>query len=121
MTFKEAVESKRPFKRKDGSYWCIVNELGEIKAYDYPDYRIYLTTGFIFAEDFVIKEEWYENFKKKYPNGVWCKVWDDIDKNIKHYRVVIDYKKNLPFPFITQLGSYTYAEPTKEGAPVIIE
>ena len=123
MTLKEAIESKRPFKRKDWECWYIVNELDEMCRLDCPNSKFYANAKAIFAEDWIIKEKWYEgDFKEKYPNGVLCKVWDK-DEDATYTAIVINYDEHKAYPFITSdLDKYEFAEPiTKDKAPAIIK
>ena len=70
------------------------------------------------------REMWYHNLKEKYPNGVWCEVWDET--NVKYHKVVIEYHEKSPYPFETLTGNYPYARPltkeeAKQLAPEIID
>ena len=68
-----------------------------------------------------MKEEWYEgDFKKKYPNGVLCWVWDD-NLEPKMY-VIIDIDYNSNYKFVTCCReNFKYAKPVRpEEAPAII-
>ena len=124
MTFLEVVESGKLFKRKNGSCWYRVTKGGNVVKIndDNSETLIYLDISFITAIDFVIKEEWYEgDFKKKYPNGVLCWVYDKWEKKISYRAVVVDYTKESGFK-ITVGYYYSNAEPvTKKDAPTIIE
>ena len=124
MTFLEAVKSGKKFKRKGEKHWCSISNTGDIiRHVDGESVLCYANYFWYTAEDFEVNEKWYEgDFKKKYPNGVLCKLYDrKEDQPI--YDIVIDYIKDAHYPFRTKSMNYRrYAEPvSKKDAPAIIE
>ena len=129
MKDKERLYNQTLFRRK-GKSFCIrwiegygFEKITSCKKYDSEDDEVY-RYNFI-PEDFLVDDwewvnEWYEvNFKKKYPNGVLCRAWNE---NTSVYIVVIkDYDK-LDERFVDTTGrAWKYAEPIKsEEAPAII-
>ena len=121
MTLQEAILSEKPFKRKDWEFYFKVRRNS-----------IYLeSTNSLFipkkedilANDYEIEEKWYEgNFKKKWPNGVLCKVGDNI-KYHQIFAIVVDYIPDSQNPFLTINNTlWKSAEPIKpEEAPAIIK
>ncbi len=121
MTLQEAIKSGKPFKRPCHMYWMLVNNdrivyVSAVGAINWtPNIEDY------FADDYFVKEDWYEgDFKKKFPNGVLCWVWDRGFR--KRMAIVIGYDKERVHPFLVTYGAYyEYAEPIKpEEAPAII-
>ncbi len=119
MTLKEAIESGRPFKLPELNYWIKV----ENEEFETEVGKFIVKPKDLFRNDWKIKEKWYEgDFKKKWPKGVLCKVWDEAH-NISMVARVRDYKADEDYPFIVAKGIYrfTHAEPVKpEEAPAII-
>lgn len=123
MTIQEAIKSGKPFKRKYWKDW-----IKRVK-----DYCVWATgvnknelandaisINDILADDWEVKEEWYEgDFKKKYPNGVLCWVWNSYS-NVINKRVVIDYIPEVQ-KFKTDTGTIVSARPVLPSeAPAII-
>ena len=117
MTIQDAIESGRPFRRPGHGFWLGVEDNTIIDYEDREDY--YLTVDDIIADDWEIKEEWYEgNFKEKYPNGVLCWVWE---RGVASLDIVIDYLVGSDSPFRTRYAYFKHVEPVKKNeAPVII-
>jgi len=129
MIIQEAFNSNKWFKRPCWKHSFKRADKTVVKV-DNKDIHFYLneilSVKDILADDYILKKEWYEgDFKKKYPNGVWCWVWDKEDDKIK--AVVTNYDKDVPYPFVTTSWCcYKYAKPltkkeAKEITPAIIE
>ena len=134
MTIQEAIKSGRPFKRKGLNFYLECqksNYSGNLCFYLQCTRAAYTLSGDdILADDWEVLEKWYEgNFKKKYPNGVLCKVGNS-EGLYKPYniKIITNYVKGDKYPFKSYYGNptgclleYEYAEPVKpEEAPAII-
>lgn len=121
MTIQEAIKSGKYFKRKKWNFYLHVDGYN---IYDEKEQIFTLDTTDILADDWEVKEEWYEgDFKKKYPNGVLCWVWDICEEKVA--RVVNDYKQINEYPFIVyemdRIVTFKYAKPVKPSeAPAIV-
>ena len=123
MYLTEVLKTGKPFKRKKKTFYLSVNQEGKIGFEESGGFiEATLTKEDILADDWMIKEEWYEgDFKKKYPKGLICWAWD-YDGDDKAKVVMIAFNKKSEFPFETEEGCYRYAEPiTKEEAPTILD
>ena len=135
MKEKESLLGGRWFKRKHKDYcvrWNKDEYLFEMLLENCRNKDKTITVYHFNPEDFVVDdwgwvEEWYEgDFKKKYPNGVLCYVWDEIPYHKKYdiavVVVVVDYVQTSKYPFVAFEGNYwKYAEPVKSNeAPAII-
>ena len=121
MTLQEAVESCKPFKAITSELWLIADKTKNRILFKHDNTPKTIVPSDFFL-DYEIKEQWYEgDFKKKWPKGVLCWVWDDLN-NDKQKRIVVDYDPKDELPFITYSRYiFKYAEPIKpEEAPAII-
>jgi len=115
MTLQEAVATGLPFKRLNHDEW-----------YKPDDVNFSFSKEDLLADDWVVKNVWYDGIGEKYPNGVLCYVWDydseglDVNKRIT---VVVDYVDGDNFPFKTADGdSAMDARPvTTKEAPAILD
>ena len=126
MTFLEAVESNKWFRLKGTKNWLKVNTYGEIViAQGENEGNVVNLIKKDILGDYEVKEEWYKNLKEKYPNGVWCWVWNKKGYEMKAV-ITNYYKKKDSHPFVTTSGwCYEHAEPlteeeAKEVAPAVI-
>jgi len=127
MLLQEALKSGKPFKRQHWDCWYIVktkNPKSSFRLYckKHEDF-LQVSLEDILANDWITKGEWYEgDFKKKYPNGVYCVI---LDKGSLYYnKVTIIYNydiTNAPFPFMGQATGYQKVRPaTKEEVDKIL-
>ena len=141
MTIVEIMKDKKrlyngvPFRRKNRGHLSFlirwnedygfekISPNGEVQHYDFiPDNLL--------ADDWEWVEEWYEgDFKKKYPNGVLCWVWDftddyDSKKVNVHQEIIIDtyIDREGNRVFKSRYRTFKYVKPIEpEEAPTIIE
>ena len=132
MTIQEAIKSGRPFKRPHYENWLVIDELNNKiwfsinkgKGGFFPSF----SAEDLLANDWIVQEKWYENFKKKYPNGVLCWVYIE-GMCTNEMRVVIDYDKEKEvFKTITSsedgliFEEHRSVKPVKpEEAPAILD
>lgn len=122
MTLQEAIKSNRPFRVIGAKTWLIVNKENNEIITKNSNSPVKLTATNILL-NYEIQEQWYEgNFKKKWPNGVLCKVGDNI-KYHQIFAIVVDYIPDSQNPFLTINNTlWKSAEPIKpEEAPAIIK
>ena len=120
MNIQEAIKSGKPFKRKgDKDYYSADIKASSVIVLDALD---------LLADDWVIKEEWYEgDFKAKYPNGVLCYVWDgDSSSESEDLKIRVDiiyaYVPDWDFPFRGLSFGWEHAKPVpKNEMPACLE
>ena len=125
MTLQEAIknylQNGRKFKRKHWHSQAWLTQKGSYLCYEVDGKYVNLSINDLLADDYEIKEAWFEgNFKEKYPNGVYCFVSDDKKSWIKI--VVTNYKPDLSYPYIDEEGGrWKFAKPIpKDKIPYIL-
>ena len=118
MYIHEAIKSGKPFKRKgDKDYYSADIKASSVIVLDALD---------LLADDWVIKEEWYEgDFKAKYPNGVLCYVWDDdsiVETSKNRVDIIYAYIPDWDLPFRGLSTKWIHAQPVpKSEMPACLE
>ena len=115
MKLEEAIKSGREFKRKHWGNWMksdgnwLVWTTGRRASANVINAGGSLIVSDILADDYEIKEKWYEgDFKSKYPNGVLCAVRNYCDANWER-AIVTNYTPeiNSDYPFVTACGTWS--------------
>ena len=126
MTLKETYKTNKLFKRKGWKIWYNKIEERECGIYviyennDSYDIRR-LSLADIFADDWIVKEEWYKgDFRKKYPNGVLCWIKLTYDEEWFMTRIT-NYNSNKEYCFIEENKESNYILGYKEAIPVTPE
>ena len=132
MKLQKAIRNGKLFKRPNMKYWitifvgffiCLDEEKKRARTYELTKKDVLADDWIIFEDE--IEEKWYEgDFKKKWPNGVLCKVCNNQNTK-KIIRPIIEYDTNPWLSsgrrFCDGILYWEFAIPVKpEEAPAII-